>query len=197
MEPVAQSAPGLQPITLPSGASVYLDVTSAAGKNVGDDLQSLLLALLQSDRGVRIADSAAKADVVIKVHVREARITDRKAVGLSLSEAARPALVGTLGGTVVGGAIGGRKGAAWGAGAGLLLGLGYAWAENSDNTQDVWALIADVTLTRQKSGAKGQESQSRIAVTGDGVNLNRDAALSALEDCLAQEIVKAFTLEGT
>lgn len=197
MQTSAEGVPALQKLSLPTGASMYLEVTSSAGHDVSGDLHSLLTALLQSDKGLHIADSAAQADVQVQVHVLQANRTSSSAVGMSLSQAAGPALVGTLGGAMVGGAVGGRSGAAWGAGAGLLLGLGLGWAENSDNTKDVWALIADVTILRKKSGKNIQETKSRIAVAGDGVNLNREAALSALEDRLAQEIVNVFTLEGT
>lgn len=171
---------------------IYVDVTGEA--HAAPDLQSLLTALLQSDAGARLADSAGEAEYVVRVRVLEAGLSDSRAVGMSLKEGVGSALFGTLAGVTVGGAVGGRTGASWGAGIGVLLGLGVGLAENADNRAYVWSMIADVGITRKTPSE--QTWESRVAATVDGVNLNREEALPALEDGVAREIVRAFTAEA-
>lgn len=178
--------------TVAADPYIYVDVTGDA--HVAPDLQSLLTALLQSDVGARLADSAGEAEYVVRVRVLEVGLIDSKSVGMSLKEGVGSTLFGTLAGVAVGGAVGGRTGATWGAGIGALLGLGVGLAENADNTAYVWSLITDVGITRK--ARPEQALESRVAATIDGVNLNREDALPALEDGVAREIVRAFTAEA-
>ena len=196
----ALSAPALEPLPVPAGASLFVECEDKSGAGV--DLQGILMALLQSDRGMRVADAASTADYVVRVTVVQAGLVNSQVVGMALADAAGPALLGTLGGAAVGGAVGGRSGMGWGAGIGLLVGLGSGYAGNHDNTAYTWALITDVRISAPplaagKTGTKAdrqrRELASRVTATADGVNLNREDALPALESSVAQEIVRAFT----
>lgn len=194
-----QSSPPLSGRPLAAGSQVWIEVknTSEYEGNI-EDFRELLLALLQSDAGLRLAENATSADCVLRVHILQAGLASTETVGLNMREGFGSALSGALLGLAVGSGVGGRSGAAWGAGTGALVGVGIGYARNSDNTADTWTMLADVSVSYGKKSSSNTDGlQTRMAATVQGANLTRESALPSLEDALAQEIVKHFTRESS
>ena len=127
------------------------------------DMASLVSAYLQSECSLRIADSPRDADAVVRLHIRDIFVS-----GTSRRIA--------------------EPGAAFSRGAvgGAALGLGVA-ASETGGSNNIWAMKTDVEIT---SGGKPATS-TEIVVQAQPAKRKEDA-LPALEDALAQAVVRAF-----
>ena len=176
--------PQLPPVSLPEGSSVHVAVTGQDPP--ASDIGSLVSAYLQSECGLRIADGPQDADAVVRLHIRDIFVsgTSRRIAepGAAFSRGA----VGTMLGATVGSLAGGRSGALWGAVGGAALGLGVA-ASETGGSNNIWAMKTDVEIT---SGGKPATS-TEIVVQAQPAKRKEDA-LPALEDALAQAVVRAF-----
>ena len=186
----AGSAPVLHVPGGTEGKYVWLEVKHSSGKL--DGFEGTLTALLQSDRGLLLADSTADADYVVRVELLAPDVTGYKEADVEAGDVVAPLLVGALGGT----AVGGRGGAAWGAGLGAALGLGVAWASNHDKTNAIFTLHADVSILRKTGQGAPKEYTSRMTANAEVQNNNPpETAIPILESTLAAEIVRAFDAE--
>lgn len=181
--PDDQSA-SLPSVTLPEGHSVHVTVTGL--EPPARDFSSLLSASLQSERGLRIAETAKEADATVRIHIRDIFIIDTTRRLASPGTAFGRGATGTLLGATIGSLVGGNEGALWGAAGGAVLGLGVAVGE-SGGTRNIWAMKADITI----SGTGSTSAPQEVIVRAPPAD-KREDALPALEDALAQTVVRAF-----
>ena len=178
----------LPTVTASSGQSVFVDVQGGAD-SLNEDLQSMLTAYLQSERGLSPVDSRKEAQIVIAVNLGDtvSRGTRDKPMSgtQGLAGAAPGAGLGALLGTVFGG-----RGTGIGAGVGALLGLSVVWLDNKGKNR-AFALRAKVGI--RTDGAMPREEDTRaLVVTAEGANMDEKEILPGLEDALCQKIVEAI-----
>lgn len=192
-----ESNPPLTMVQLPAGSAVWVEVNDKSELgDVGQDVRSLLVALLQSDKGLSVADSAAAAAGTVRVDILQMGLTSSEKVQFDTAQGFGVGLTGAVLGLGIGSGVGGRDGALWGAGLGLALGFTAGGAAGGGSA-DTWALLADVQISSGNSPksrpatepAKGAEVLSRVAVTAQGRDMPRESALATLEDALVQHIV--------
>lgn len=187
----AQLETGATPLEVPGptkGKSFFL-INSSPAKYDTAGLDVTLTAFLQSDAGMRVAESEKEADYTIDVAVQHIGRAAPRSGGVELSAVVAPALLGTVSGVIVGGAVGARAGAAWGAGIGALLGVGYGVATGGDKRGAVgWQMIAGVGVS-----PKGKApATATLVVRAETDDIPQEAATPMLETELAQQIVRSF-----
>lgn len=193
------SNPALElPPLLPSDR-LWVDAqNSTESTGVAENLRNVLVAFLQSDAGIRIAESEAAADYILQVHILQVGLSGSMPMDMDFAEGMGSAASGAMLGLGIGGAIS-PEGAGWGAGAGLLVGLGIGYASTASDNEDIWTMQADIQLKKIKNMKNSVEVQptapSKMEVSVQGANLDRERAIPALEDALAQEIAKHFIKE--
>ena len=173
-------------VAVKSGQSVHVAV-SGGEPNLNADLQSMLTAYIQSERGLAPADAAKDADILVRV-----RIEDSKNEPVSAGKALGGAATGAMLGMLLGGAVNvnGRSGAGWGAGGGALLGLGVALLDSHGKSK-VWGMRARVGIS--PDGREPAEADMRqVAVSAEGADMGREDSLPALEDKLSLEVLNAL-----
>lgn len=198
-----ESNPPLSMVSLPAGSRVWVEVQDrTALGDVGPELRSFLMALLQSDAGLSLADTASSATSIVRIDILQMDLTNSESVNFDVGRGFGVGLTGAALGLGIGRAVGGTKGSLWGLGLGLALGFTAGGAGGSDGTNDTWAMLTDVQITTDlpakgaatagKGGTqgKGAEIASRVAVTAEGRDMQRDAALATLQDALIQHIVR-------
>lgn len=178
------TVPPLPSVSVPEGRSVHVDVTGQDPPAA--DLASLVSATLQSERGLRIADSPQTADAVVHIHIRDIFVADVSRRIVEPGAAFGRGAMGTLLGATVGSLAGGREGALWGAVGGAALGLGVA-ASETGGTRNVWAMKADVDIS-----VGGQSREPAEIIIRAQPAERREDALPSLEDALTQAVVQAF-----
>lgn len=176
--------PPLPSVSLPEGSSVHIAVT---GPNPpASDLASLVSASLQSECNLRPADSPRDADAVVRLHIRDIFVVGVSRRIAEPGAAFSRGAVGTMLGATVGSLAGGRSGALWGAVGGAALGLGVAAGETGGSS-NIWGMKTDVEIAVGKKPA----TSTKIVVRSQPAKHKEDA-LPALEDALAQAVVRAF-----
>lgn len=197
----AESNPPFPQQHIPSGQELWVSIqNSTESADSGEELRSTLIAFLQSEAALSIADSEEQANYVLRVNVLQVGLSDSEHVGMSLADGFGSAATGAVLGLGIGSGFG-RQGGAWGTGAGLAVGLGVGYALNSDKSQDTWTMIADVQLLHRpknkKNAALEAVAQSRMASTVQGIGIKAENAIPALESTLSQEIVTYFRKESS
>lgn len=192
VQPV-RSVPMLQPVYMSDGAKLWVEVADTTGGN----LRGLLVAFLQSEKNMRLADSERDAECIIRIQVREMGQTDSRNLGPSFEAGARGAAWGLLTGATLGLAIGSRSGGGWGAGIGALLGLSLGLASSADESSAVWALRAGLVLERQRKGQRTLAYNGEMLAVTEGLHMEHARAQHALETLLARDIVNALLPEGS
>lgn len=158
-------------------SSAFVEVKSS-DNSFNSDLASLVASTLQSDHGINPADSRKEADITIDITVNDVYLAASSGRRISGSQALGTTAVGTMLGLGVGSIAGGRSGA--------LLGLSASAADaKSENT---WAMKSTVTMQKKN----GEPVTKEHAVTASGRGMDRNSALHALEDKLAQDISAAY-----
>ena len=178
-------------VSVRSGQSVHVAV-SGGEPNLNADLQSMLTAYIQSERGLTPADAANAADILVRVRIEDIYPLGSKnetvSAGKALGSAATGAMLGMLLGSAVD--VNGRSGAGWGAGGGALLGLGVAMLDSRGKSK-VWGLRARVGI--RSDGREPVETDMRqVAVSAEGADMGREDCLPALEDKLSLEVLNAL-----
>lgn len=197
----ASSNSALELPQLSPSDTVWVKVqNSTESTDVDENLRTVLVAFLQSDAALHMAESEAAADYILQVHILQVALSDSIPMDMDVAEGLGSAASGAVLGLAVGSAIS-PKGAGWGAGAGVLLGLGVGYASTASDTEDIWIMHAEIQLQSAKKSKHRPEVQSaapsQMEVSVQGANLNRERALPALEDALAQEIAKHFIKEAS
>lgn len=175
-----------------SGQSVHVAV-SGGEPNLNADLQSMLTAYIQSERGLAPADAAKDADILVRVRIEDIYPLGSKNEPVSAGKALGGAATGAMLGMLLGGAVNvnGRSGAGWGAGGGALLGLGVALLDSHGKSK-VWGMRARVGIS--PDGREPAEADMRqVAVSAEGADMGREDSLPALEDKLSLEVLNALT----
>lgn len=178
-------------VAVKSGQSVHVAV-SGGEPNLNADLQSMLTAYIQSERGLTPADAAKDADILVRVRIEDIYPLGSKnepvSAGKALGGAATGAMLGMLLGSAVD--VNGRSGAGWGAGGGALLGLGVALLDSHGKSK-VWGMRARVGIN--PDGREPAEADMRrVAVSAEGADMGREDSLPALEDKLSLEVLNAL-----
>ena len=178
----------LPTVHVQQGQTVYVQVKGGTD-SLNEDLQSMLTAYLQSERGLSPVDSRKEAQIVIAVNLGDTvplGTRDKPMSGTQgLAGAATGAGLGALLGTVIGG-----RGTGIGAGVGALLGLSVVWLDNKGKNR-AFALRAKVGI--RTDGAMPREEDTRaLVVTAEGANMDEKEILPGLEDALCQKILGAF-----
>ena len=166
---------------------------SGGEPNLNADLQSMLTAYIQSERGLAPADAAKDADILVRVRIEDIYPLGSKNEPVSAGKALGGAATGAMLGMLLGGAVNvnGRSGAGWGAGGGALLGLGVALLDSHGKSK-VWGMRARVGIS--PDGREPAEADMRqVAVSAEGADMGREDSLPALEDKLSLEVLNALT----
>lgn len=179
----AADLPELPAVELAGGRSVHVSVSGPEPPSA--DLASLISASLQSERGLRLADSEREADAVVRVRIRDIFVADVSRQIVDPGAAFGRGATGTVLGATVGSLAGGRDGALWGALGGAALGLGVAVHE-SGGARNIWALKAEVSIAPRGATPAPSEIVARSRPAE-----RREDALPDLEDVLARAIVNA------
>ena len=172
-------------VAVKSGQSVHVAV-SGGEPNLNADLQSMLTAYIQSERGLAPADAAKDADILVRVRIEDIYPLGSKNEPVSAGKALGGAATGAMLGMLLGGAVNvnGRSGAGWGAGGGALLGLGVALLDSHGKSK-VWGMRARVGIS--PDGREPAEADMRqVAVSAEGAD--EEAAIQALETFFQQNL---------
>ena len=179
----------LQTMQVRKGQSVFVKV-SGGEAGVNADLESMLTGYLQSEKDLTPADSAAKADLIIRIKMEEIYPMGSRSTSVNAGHALGSTATGAMLGALLGGATGGRSGLAWGASAGAALGLGTALLDSSGKNK-IWGMKALVGMGRD--GKEPDEAQmNRITVRAEGANMAKDDIMPALEDTLSRKILDSL-----
>ncbi len=154
-----------------------------------EDIKGLLTALLQSDYGIRLADSAAEADYVVRLTVETFHTAGRTEAPVDAASLALPIIASAAGGAQIGAEIDGGEGALYGAGIGLVVGLGIGLL-TQDGDHIIWRMTAQVDVEH-----KGESFTSRIDARVQDEYMDAAQAALALEDKVARAIAQAFRKE--
>lgn len=182
---------GISRAKLSPGSSVWVSV---AGLNRAscEDLESLITASLQSDRGLSAADDADSADAVIRVTVRDVYLKDTKRGNIRGGEALRNTSIGAMLGLIIGSvASHGHSGSTLlGAGIGAAAGLGATAMDVG--TTSVWAMDTEISIA-----PKGEAPNPELCtVTAEGSNMDRSRAENELKEKLSHTITTAIRIAG-
>ena len=189
--PAQTSLEPLPRVPVRSGQSVHVAV-SGGDPNLNADLQSMLTAYIQSERGLTPAEAARDADILVRVRIEDIYPLGSKSEPVSAGKALSGAAAGAMLGMLLGRAVdaNGRGGAGWGAGGGALLGLGVAMLDSRGKSK-VWGLRARVGI--RSDGREPVETDMRqVAVSAEGADMGREDCLPALEDKLSLEVLNAL-----
>ena len=179
----------LQNVQIRKGQTVHVKV-SGGDSGFNADMESMLTGYLQSDKDLTPADSAQKADLLIRVKVEDIYPLGSRNAPVSAGHALGSTATGAMLGALLGGATGGRSGLAWGASAGAALGLGTALLDSSGKSK-VWGMKALVGVGR--NGREPAESDMhRTVVRAEGANMGKDEIAPALEDTLSRKILDSL-----
>lgn len=174
------------------GQSLHVSV-SGGDANLNADLQSMLTAYLQSERGLIPIEEAGQADILVRVRLEDIYPLGSKnepvSAGKALGGAATGAMLGLLLGSAVD--VNGHSGAGWGAGGGALLGLGMSLLDSRGKSK-VWGLRAQVGIGRDGREPTDAELR-RVTVSAEGADMGREDSLPALEDKLSLEVLNALS----
>ena len=187
-DPGAADAP-LQSVQIRKGQTVHVKVTGGDA-TFNADLESMLTGYLQSEKDLNPADSAQKADLLLRVKVEDIYPLGSRNAPVSAGHALGTTATGAMLGALLGGATGGRSGLAWGAGTGAALGLGAALLDSSGKSK-IWGMKALVGI-----GRNGQEpteaDMRRTTVRAEGANMGKEEIAPALEDTLSRKILDSL-----
>ncbi len=156
---------------------------------VQEDVVGFLTALLQSDYGIRLANTAAEADYVVNLEIESFRIVGKVDAPIDAATLALPILLTTASGAQLGSNIYGLEGSLYGAGIGLLAGLSIGLlAQEGEYT--VWQMVVQVNIEHDE-----ENFESRIDARVQGENMDGRQAAAELEFKVASAITKAFVKE--
>lgn len=190
----ALQTPGepLPPTRTKPGQSLHVSV-SGGDANLNADLQSMLTAYLQSERGLIPTEEPGQADILVRVRIEDIYPLGSKnepiSAGKVLGGAATGAMLGLLAGSAVN--VNGQSGAGWGVGGGALLGLGISLLDSRGKSK-VWGLRAQVGISRDGREPTDAELR-RVTVSAEGADMGREDSLPALEDKLSLEVLTALS----
>ncbi|MCB6542867.1 hypothetical protein SDC9_05625 [bioreactor metagenome] len=179
----------LQSVQVRKGQTVHVAV-SGGDASFNADFESMLTSYLQSEKDLTPADSAQKADLLIRVKVEDIYPLGSRNAPVSAGHALGSTATGAMLGVLLGGTTGGRSGAAWGAGAGAALGLGVALLDSSGKSK-IWGMKALVGVGR--NGREPSDADMhRTTVRAEGANMGKEEILPALEDTLSRKILESL-----
>lgn len=173
------------------GQSLHVSV-SGGDANLNADLQSMLTAYLQSERGLIPVEQAGQAEILVRARIEDIYPLGSKNEPISAGKALGGAATGAMLGLLVGSAVdvNGHSGAGWGAGGGALLGLGMSLLDSRGKSK-VWGLRAQVGIGR--NGREPTDAElHRVIVSAEGAGMGREDSLPALEDALSLEVLNAL-----
>lgn len=184
----ATDAP-LQRVQVRKGQTVHVAV-SGGDATFNADFESMLTSYLQSEKDLTPADSAQKADLLIRVKVEDVYPLGSRNAPVSAGRALGTTATGAMLGALLGGATGSRSGVAWGAGAGVALGLGATLLDSSGKSK-IWGMKALVGVGRD--GREPSEADMRrTTVRAEGADMGKEEIMPALEDTLSRKILESL-----
>ncbi len=176
------------PLSLPLAQNSTVFIQTENTFDIDLDLDGLVLALLQSEYGVRLADSARDADYSIVLIVESFEQTDVTDVPIDVKETALLGLAGVATGAGVGSSINGGEGAAWGAGIGALAGIGIGLLHNAGQERFLWEMVVTVDIRDPEGETHVREVFAEVEDQG----MMQGDAIIALEDEVAWAVVDMF-----
>lgn len=184
----APDAP-LQSVQVRKGQTVQVQV-SGGDDAFNADFESMLTGYLQSEKDLTPADSAQKADILIRIKVEDIYPLGSRNAPVSAGHALGSTATGAMLGALLGGATGGRSGLAWGASAGAAVGLGAALLDSSGKSK-IWGMKALVGIGRN-GHEPAEADMRRTTVRAEGANMGKEEILPALEDTLSRKILESL-----
>lgn len=179
----------LQHVQVGKGQTVHVKV-SGGDASLNADLESMLTSYLQSEKDLTPADSAQKADLLLRVKIEDIYPMGSRSAPVNAGHALGTTATGAMLGALLGGATGGRGGLAWGAGAGAALGLGVGLMDSSGKSK-IWGMKALVGIGR--NGREPAEADMhRTTVRAEGANMGKEEITPALEDTLSRKILDSL-----
>ncbi len=168
-----------------SGLTVY--IKSKNTTHAKEDIDGLLLALLQSEYAMNMANNVNDADYVIELTIENFANIGTVDTPIDAVDVAVPTLVGAASGAEIGSAIGDDEGALIGVGIGAAAGLGIGMLA-ADSEQFVWQMLVDVVIEDNE----GETFTTRVSAQAQGEDMNAMEAAQALENEVAWSIVRSF-----
>ncbi len=165
--------------------SVYIQSNNTT--QAREDIDGLLIALLQSEYNMHIADDAKSADYIINLTVERFGQVGTESTSASTGEVALPALGGAVAGAQIGSSIDGGDGALIGAGVGAAAGIAFGLL-TSGSTAYIWEMLVEVEIEAEQ----GETFTSRIDAKAQGEEMDDTEAAQALENEVAWAIVRTF-----
>ncbi len=169
------------------GDSPSVHVQTENTTQAREDLDGLLIALLQSEYNMHIADDAQSADYVIELTIDRFNQAGTTSTSASAGDVALPALVGGTLGAQLGSSTNSSDGTLIGAGLGVAAGIGVALLASS-GTAYLWEMGVDVNII----DTQNETLTSRINAKAQGEDMDALEAAQALENEVAWSIVRAF-----
>jgi len=179
----------LQSVQVSKGQTVHV-LVSGGEASFNSDFESMLIGYLQSEKDLTPADSAQKADLLIRVKVEDIYPLGSRSAPVSAGHALGSTATGAMLGALVGTVAGGRSGLAWGVSAGAALGLGTALLDSSGKSK-IWGMKALVGIGRN-GHEPAQADMSSTTVRAEGANMGKEEILPALEDTLSRKILDSL-----
>ncbi len=140
-----------------------------------EGVDGLLLALLQSEHSMSLANNASQADYTIRLEVESFAKIGTVDTPMDASDVALPPLIGTTSGTQIGSSDESRGGAS----IGML---------SANGEQEVWQMVVDVDVEDKE----GETFTTRVTAQSQGTSMDANEAAEALENEVAWTIVRAF-----
>jgi hypothetical protein len=178
----------LPAIQVHRGESVHVQVAGGEA-DWNAELESIITAYLQSERGLVPASDAASADLLLGVQIESIQPVESSSPNLHGGQMLGTTAAGAGLGALLGSAIGGQHGVGWGAGGGALLGLSLALLDSQGKSKG-WGMKALVSAVRHGHTPAAEDMHPVVVIT-EGTNRNLQESLPALGDKLSRSILEA------
>ncbi len=176
------------PLLIPLIEESSVFVTSNTITQARVDVAGTLLAFLQSEYDMRMADSAAGADYAIHLTIENFAHVKTDSNSVNAADVFLPALIGAVTGAQLGFDVGDGTGLAVGAGVGAVTGAGIGYAASGSQSRSHWQMLVSVDITDKHD----ESFMTRVDARVEGDDMDAQEAAQALEIEVAMAILKAF-----
>ncbi len=173
-------------IPLVEDSSLFVSSTNLTQARV--DVAGTLLAFMQSEYDMHMADSAAVADYAIHLTIENFSHIQTDSQNINAADVFLPALIGAVAGAQLGHDVGSGTGLAVGASLGAVTGAGIGYVASGSTNREHWQMHVSVDITDKD----GESFMTRVNARVEGDDMDAAEAAQALEIEVAMAIIKAF-----